>query len=280
MQQDSSPDARPEAAKIRITALNSTILFVLAYLVANGAYQLATVVVADQLHIPGVWHLSRIEFLIANKQWWYEAVLSVYGAGPLACLGLMLAATVAFWKWARLQRGLFKLFVLWVALHACNQLLGNVMAGTLTQSGFWFVPSYLFRMGHLPSVVLAILAGVLEIVMGYFAAIAFLQSHDSITLMRFENRGKLIWWNIFVPWLAGSAVLALLKWPDLTINERLTFVTLLLLLGPMALGCANELMEPIIEQPKKTQLALGLALLTAAALIGWRIVLGHGISFS
>lgn len=265
--------------KTIVTAVNATMLYVLAYLLVQGLFQLATVGTAHRLRIAGVWQLGGIQFHLADSAWWPSAVVNVYGIGPLVSLGLGLGAAVWFWKRARQQRGLFKLFLFWVMLHGCNLALGALAVDTLTQSGVWYVPSWLFMAGNVLNVLFALLAALLQTGLGYLAAIAYLHSHDSITLMRFHNRQRLLLATLVVPWLVGSLLLAALQWPQQTLNERLRVLSMLLLLGPLYMAAAHEAFEGAVRFPGKTRLAGGVVLLLALALLAWRIILSNGISF-
>ncbi|SHJ50247.1 hypothetical protein SAMN02745146_3269 [Hymenobacter daecheongensis DSM 21074] len=265
--------------KTTITALNSTVIYLLAYLLINGLHQLSTVAMAVRLSIPGVWGVSSIKFSISDPEWWRTAVLAVYGVGPAVCAVVAIGAGLWFWKRERGKRGLRKLLLVWVAFHACNQVLGAMVGDTFTESGVWYVPSWLFLAGNTPNVVVAVLCGLLQMVVGYVAAVGFLQTHDSITLMQYPNRRKLIVATILIPWMAGSALLALLKYPDLSLNERLHFLTMGLLLLPLSLACANELFEFTVEFPQKTKTAWGLLALTGAVALGWWLLLATGRHF-
>ncbi|MCB2410062.1 hypothetical protein [Hymenobacter lucidus] len=267
------------STKTTISALNSTIIYLLAYLLVNGLHQLATVRMAVRLGIPGVWRVSSIRFSISDPEWWRTAVLAVYGVGPAVCAVVGLAAALWFWKRERGKRGLRKLLLVWIAFHACNLVLGAMVGDTFTESGFWYVPSWLFLAGNIPNIIVAVLCGLLQMVVGYFAAVGFLQTHDSITLMQYQNRRKLIFATILVPWVAGSVLLALFKYPDLSLNERLHFGTMGLLLLPLALACSNELFEFTVKAPQKTQLASGWLVLTLLLALGWWLTLSGGRAF-
>lgn len=268
-----------ESGKASVVAVNATALYLLAYLLVQAVFQVSTLSVAAQLGIRGTWQLGRLQFRMADSEWWQAAVLAVYGAGPVVCLGLGIGALWLFWKWARLRRGLLKLFLFWVMLHACNLSLGALAADTLTQTGTWYVPSWLFRAGNALNVVVALLAAMLQMVLGYLAAMLFLQSHDSITMMLYHNRRQLLVSAVLVPWLAGSALLLLLHWPTQTLTEQLRYVAMLLLLGPLYMACINESFEHTIESPSRTRLATGLLLLVGGALLVWRLGLAGGVSF-
>ncbi|TGE14419.1 hypothetical protein [Hymenobacter elongatus] len=268
-----------QSAKTHITALNSVVLYVLTYLLMQGLYQAATVGMAKRLSIPGVWHVSSIKFTITDPEWWRTGVLAVYGAGPAACTIVGVVAGLWFWKRARLKRGLLKLFLLWVALHGCNLVLGAMVGDTFTESGAWYIPSWLFLAGNIPNIIVAVFCGLVQVVFGYFASIGFLQSHDSITLMRYSNRRQLIVAAILVPWIVGSAAVAALKWPELSRNEELHFLTMGLLVVPMAVRSANELFEFTIPAPQKTKIAWSLVLAAGVAAVAWRLVLSPGVAF-
>lgn len=267
------------APKTRIAFLNATVLYVLAYLTADTLYRLATILMARQLHIPGVWRLSRVQFLIANQAWWRQAIVAVYSVGPLVCLLLAVLAALWFWQRARHRRGLQKQYLLWLLLHCLNLFFGAMVADTMTHSGFWFVPSWALLAGNAVCVAVAVLCGLLQVALGYLAAPLFLQSHDSRTLMRYEHRRRLLLAALLGPWLAGSLLLAAAKFPELSINERLHFATMLLLLAPLALASSNELFAFTIEEPQKTRAAWGLAGLLLLALVVGRLVLGAGVHF-
>ncbi|TGE24495.1 hypothetical protein E5K00_04590 [Hymenobacter aquaticus] len=267
------------STKTTITALNSTFIYLLAYMLTQGLYQAATVAMARRLSIPGVWRPSSIRFSISDPEWWRTAVLAVYGVGPAVCAALGVVAGLWFWHRARHRKGLLKLFLLWLTLHCCNLVLGALVADTFVENWAWYIPSWLFMAGNIPNVIVAVLSGLVQLGFGYLAAIGFLQSHDSITLMQYPNRRQLIVAGILVPWVAGSLVLAALKWPDLSRNEVLHFVSMGLLLLPMALKSTQDLFEFTVPKSRKTQLAWGLVLLTSLVCLSWRLVLQAGVAF-
>ncbi|GAB3825819.1 hypothetical protein [Hymenobacter jeollabukensis] len=265
--------------KTLIAGFNATLLFILAYLTADTAYRLATVLMARQLHIPGVWELSRVKFLIADSSWWRQAVVAVYSVGPLVCLVLGVVAALWFWQRARLRRGLLKQYLLWLVLHCLNLFFGAMVADTITQSGFWYVPSWVFLAGNAVNVAVAVLSGLALLALGYLTAPLFLQSHDSRTLMRYGQRRRLLGATLFAPWLLGSALIGLAKYPDMSTSEWLHLATLVVALVPLAVGSSNELFEFTVDMPQKTRVASGLLVLVVLVLVLVRVVLGHGLHF-
>lgn len=247
---------RQESGKAKVTALNSLAIYLLAYLLVQGLSLLATVAMALRLHIPLRVYTGHVQFLITNNQWWRQAVLAVYGAGPLLALAVGVGCALLFWYYARGRRGRQKLFYFWVALHALNQVLGGLMAGCFTHSGFWYVPRWFWvGGGHAFPVALALGGGLLALVLGYVAAIPFLQSHDSRTLLKYANRPQLMLAGVVAPWLLGSLFISLLKFPDLNAYELLQFFTLGLFLIPLMAACRNELFSATVAPATSPQSA-------------------------
>lgn len=265
--------------KFVISALNGTVTYALAYLLVNGLHQLVTVLTAARLHVRGAWGVSQITYSLSNGEWWRTAVLAVYGIGPLVVAIVGLLVYQWYWQRQRAQRGLIKLLLLWVALHACNAVLGALLADTLLQTGFWYVPAWLFQLGNGLNVPLALLASLGQVAVGYFASVAFLQAHDSHTVMRYPNRRRMVLSTIFVPWAAGSVSIALAKAPNFSLQEGLHFAVLGLLLVPMALGCLNETFDSPVRSPQQTRVAWGLLLLLGLALAGGRVLLNPPVVF-
>lgn len=265
--------------KFVISAINGTVAYTLAYLLVNGLHQLAIVGMAARLGVRGSWGLSRISFSLSNGEWWRAAVIAVYGAGPLLAAGVGALAYQWYWRRQRARRGLFKLLLLWVALHACNAVLGALLADTILKTGLWYVPAWLLQLGNVVNVLLALLAGLAQVGIGYLVAAAFLQAHDSRTVMEYPRRRRMVVSTIFVPWLAGSLLLALAKAPAFSLIEGLHLAALGLLLGPMALGCLNELFSSTVRRPQPTRVAWGLLALLGLLLLGWRLLLSPPLPF-
>ncbi len=280
--QPTSADAThlPPAAirgKFRVVFLNSTACYLLAYQFITFFYQAGTAAAAHRLGVPGTWNLAGVHFELSDSGWTQAIVLQVYSAGPLLVLAVGALAFGLYWKRQRHRRGLAKLLLLWVVLHALGAVLGGLLADSITQSGSWYVPNWLIGTGTWPSMVVALLLAAGQLVLGYVGAIVFLLTQDSHTVLQFERRLQLVRATIIGPWLVGSVLLALSKWPYLSLNEGLRYATLLLLLLPLALGCLQESFNQKKWTPSPTRLAGGLLMLASLALVAWRLALASGV---
>jgi hypothetical protein len=268
-----------EKAKFWTSAANGTILYVLAYFLVMAVHQLAKMGLSMTYHLRGTWDVSRIVYTMADNEWSRTSIIAVNGIGPLVCAIMGYIAYKWYWSLQRAKRGLFKLLLVWIVLHCCNAFFGALLADTFTQSGFWYVPSWLFQLGNILNVMLAFLAGLAQLAVGYFGAIPFLQAHDSKTVMRYKNRQKMVVFTLILPWLGGSLLIWLSKVPDFSLHEAMHLVVMGLLVTPMALGCLNELYGSTVRRPQPTHLALGLGILALAVALIWRLVLSPPLVF-
>ena len=275
----SSANPQTNKWKFLIVALNGTAIYVLTYYLVWGLHQAAEVGMAWHFALRGTWSPSRIAYTMADNKWWPTAIIGAHGVGPLVSLVLGVIAFLWYWRSERAHRGNFKLMLLWVAFHCCNAVLGALLTDTITQSGFWYVPEWLFRIGPVANTLLAIMAGLGQVALGYFGALAFLQAHDSRTVMRYPNRRLMVLATLFTPWAAGGAFIALAKLPYLSMHEGLHLVVMGLLVVPMAMGCLNDFFSSTVRRPQPTHVVWGLVGLAVGAALVWRVVLSPPVLF-
>jgi hypothetical protein len=253
--------------------LNGTALYVLAYYFVWGLHQIVQVELSEFHELRGTWDPSRIVYTLAAVEWWPLGLITINGIGPLVCLLVGVGAFMWYWRRERARRGQFKLLLLWVAFHSCNAILGALLADTFLQTGFWYVSEWIFQMGNTLNVTLAALAGLLQVGLGYIAAVAFLQAHDSKTVMRLENRQLMVMFTLIIPWLAGSVFIALTKLSYFSLYEALHLLAMGLLVVPMAKGALNEVFSSTVRRPRPTRVAWGLVGLAVVVAVVWRLSL-------
>lgn len=265
--------------KFLIAAVNGTGIYVLAYYFVWGLHQFAKMGVSRYYQLRGTWDPSRIQFTMADGEWWRTAIVAVHGIGPLVSL---VAGIIAFrWYWGRerASRGQFKLLLLWVALHACNAVFGALLSDTFIQTGFWYVPDWLLRVGNALNVVVALMAGLAQLALGYFGSVAFLQAHDSKTVMRYANRQLMVVSTLIVPWVVGGVFIAVSKLPYFSLYEALHLLMMGLLVTPMALGCLNDTFSSTVQRAKATHVVWGFVGLAVLLALAWRMALSPPVIF-
>lgn len=268
-----------DRAKFVTAAANGTALYILAYSLVWGLHQLAKFAMSSYLNLRGSFDPSRILFSLADAEWWRTAIVAVHGAGPVVTFVVGVVAFRWYWKSERAASGHFKLLLLWVAMHACNLVFGALLSDTFIQTGFWYVPDWLMQLGNALNVVVALLAGLVQLGLGYFGAIAFLQAHDSKTVMRYANRQWMVVYTLVIPWVAGGAFIALTKLPYFSLYEGLHLLMMGLLITPMALGCLNDPFSSTVKGAKATHVVWGFVVLSVLLSLAWRFALSPPIIF-
>jgi hypothetical protein len=269
-----------DKTKFLVAALNGTVIYVLAYYIVWAVHQAAKLEVSRFYHLRGNWDPSRIVYTLADGEWWRMAIIGVHGAGPVACALMGMVAFRWYWRRERARRGNFKLLLLWIAFHCCNNVFGALLADTLTHSGFWYVADWLFQLGNAMDVILALLAGLAQLAAGYFGAVAFLQAHDSRTVMRYTHRQLMVVCTLITPWLLGGTLIALAKRPYFSVYEGVHLLMMGLMVTPVGLGCLNEVFADTVERPQPTHVAWGLVAVTILTAVGWYVALSPPVPFS
>lgn len=268
-----------DRSKFVVTALNGGALYVLAYYIVWGLHQGAKLGVSNYLHLRGNLDPSRLIFTMGDGEWWRTAIIAVHGIGPAGCLVLGGLTLWWFWTSERAKRGNFKLLLLWITFHCYNLVFGALLADTLLQTGSWYVIDWLFNQGNAFNILVAVLSGLLQMGLGYFSAAAFLQAHDSKTVMRFPNRRRMIIFTLILPWVAGSIFIGLTKTSYFSLYEALHLVTMGLLVIPIAHGCLSELFSSTVRRPQITRIAWGLVTMAVVVAVAWRLALSPPVSF-
>ena len=262
-----------ERGKFKMLFLNATACYVSTYLLVTLLLQGTAAFLARQARIPGYWWLNGVHFTMGDGGWKKDTVLDVYGVGPLLVLLTGTLALLVFLRRQQYQRGMLKVWLLWLVFNAINGVFGGLLADTITQSGSWYVPNWLIGMGTWPSMVFGLLLAAAELGIGFVLGVPFLLAQDSRTILRYERRGTLVQVIILGPWLAGSVLVAISRLPVLSINEMIRFVTMGLLLGPLALSVLPEHISRPMPRSTATRTAWGLLFLTGLVLLLWRIIL-------
>jgi hypothetical protein len=262
-----------------MAALNSTAVYVLAYYFVWGVHQFAKVGLSRRLHLRGNWDPSRVLYTVGDDEWTQHSIIAAYGIGPLLCLGLGFVAFLWYWKRERARPGIFKLLLLWIAFHTCNAILGALLADSLRQEGFWYVPDWVMRLGYMANTAVALVAGTLQLAIGRLATVPFLQAHDSHTLMQFQNRRRMVFSTIMTPWLLGGLFIALTKLPYFSMHEFLHLLMMGLLLFSLILGCISDPFDLTVQGAQPTHVAWGFVVLAVLAALGWRLVLSPPLTF-
>ena len=309
---DEFEDYREKAARRRklfITAVNSTILYLLAYLLNYLFYYTVTINRAADFGIRAKLYFWKIGWLAGpdSPLWFQYSIKHIFSIGPFASFGLALLFTGIFII-NRTQKGLFPLFCLWVVMHALNLFLGSISVGLLTtinysytsqimktisdfifftrdasysSQGFGYVADWLYFSKQI-KISIFILSFIASILIGFFSASFFLKSSHSAQLIRSrQSRHALIIFMTIIPWLFGSLFLILIRFPHDTRYEIYFFLTMLIMISPSLLNVIRnpasfrEILIP--RQTKSIEISRFYLIIMLVAYIAFRVIFGNGL---
>ena len=290
----SKKDHRIQDKKARIMTLrqfavyifNSTVLFLIAYVVAYLTYQLTVIFVASFYGIDGVLYYYEVFFPIGNGSplWTPFNIILITLSGPIVSLILGLVYYKLF-----LPRDGFgpvtRLFFLWLSFHSFNMFFGAYAAGTITDQGFGYVANWL----HLPVVIkfaLAMISLFVLMVIGYNATKPLLETSNSYHRVNSKNRNYFILNQAIIPWILGGVILILIKIPNKNPQHVNIIVYDLIIIGSLAFAIIptffNKTVKPDnlrFKSSKRMKFVWLYMLIAILLIVAYRLGLDNGLHF-
>jgi hypothetical protein len=233
-------------------AVNSTILFLVAYIAAYVSYQGMVMFVASRFGINSVFYFYEVAFPIGNNSslWSDFNIILITFSGPFICV--LLGAYILLGR-ARKEKtkGLEKLFFLWLSYHYLNFFMGAFVAGAITQQGFGYVIEWLFMPPSIRfGLALTFLFGMG--IIGYLNTVFFLECSNSIYWTQKYYKNWLILFGGLLPWAFGTLFLFMIKYPlvipqhaNIVVYDSIMYITMVFFIAPMLV---NFEAKPIFDQ--------------------------------
>ncbi|MCX6233049.1 MAG: hypothetical protein NTZ33_16090 [Bacteroidetes bacterium] len=261
--------------------INSTIMYVLAFLFVYFIYQFFTAFIAGQYYLRVVLFYHEVKFLTPdNSKFWYsDSALAVFSTGPIISMVFAFIFMMLFRKYSNTD-SVIKVFLLWGVLHFVNRIIGSFAIGTIfLLYGSNLIADWLY-LGMEFKILLVAMAIILLIVIGNFSVYPILNSSNSFSLINKRNRAEFIKNQIFIPWFFGSLILFVLFLPRFPLHELLINLSMLIMLIPVYFQF-ERVMIPNIEEEDypENKTSWLLILLFSLLIIGYRIIFGKGIPF-
>ena len=213
-------------------AINSTAIFIVAYLIVWLTYQLAVMVQASLSHIDSVLYYYEVMFPIGNysRLWSSFNIILITIAGPL--LSVFMGILYYYVFLGRRNPGpQMRLFLVWLYLLSMAFFFGAFVAGMITHQGFGYVADWLylnivFRIGV--SLIFLLILGfmgwnVIKLLPEVSGPDSFKRSRTAFVLSRLS-----------VPWLIGSVLMFLLKRTSFVPQHPNILAYDLIIIGSMA----------------------------------------------
>ena len=213
--------------------IQSTLVFIISYIVAYLIYQMAVIFMAAHFGIDSVLYYYEVMFPIgdASNLWTSFNIIMITLAGPF--VSLILGLIWYRWVMRKVKNPATKLFFLWLAFHSLNMFLGAFVAGVITGQGFGYVANWLY-MGIPLKIFFSLVAlGVLTY-LGWKATPQILSTSGSVQRINRYNRSFFILSQMIIPWFLGSILMLWIKIPNRIPQHENILLYDIIILGAMA----------------------------------------------
>ena len=265
-------------------AVNSTIMFVLAFMLSYLINQMVTVFTAEILNIPSELFSYRIYWPLYTYSSLYsrQVLVLIFGMGPLVSflLGILFYRLFIV---VRYQSIYLKTFFLWASISSFSLFFGAYISGAVTRTGFIYASEWLFlnNIFDVKEIIFIILSVVALIIIGIMLTKAFLESSHSRALIEPRIRILYILSAVIFPVAVGVLILIALNFPNNPTE------LLLLYLSPLLISIVTIFRYNVISLQnisimkinKKYHISLIYILLLVILIAVFRIVLFKGITF-
>jgi hypothetical protein len=256
---------------------NSFIQFLLAYIFFYLLSQASTMIAAWFYDFPTILYYWEVYFNITLSDWTPEAVKTVFSVGPVIAflVGLIFIIIYSNLKEYTFR---FKTFFLWGFIHSMTFLFGALLVGTLFETGLGHTIGWLYIMDT-GKVLYSIISLFIMFTTGFLITKPFMFSANSyFTNLTRRNRKLFMHSQVTLPYLAGTALLILLREPRFMFYETFIMFTAVLILLPV-IGSYGTYQDFYFEfEEKKVRFPWVESIVAAVILLAYRFGLEAGLA--
>jgi len=261
-----------------IISINSTVLFLIAYILVFSLTSLVTAISASAYDISSELFYNQVLFYIRSYDWTSDAVKGIFSTGPILALLSGILLWILYTRVAE-ETGILKLLVVWMTAQCIVFFFGEMMMGALFSKGFGYVIMYLYFMDT-GKMIITLFALSAMFTLGLLMARQLLFTANTYkNVLPGDQARKFVLFQYLIPFAAGNIIIGLIKLPGISLYEIFLNGSMIIFLVPIYIraGMMQDLFFD--EEMKETWIywkSLGIALLF---LILFRIGFGVGIRF-
>lgn len=261
-----------------VICLNSTILFLIAYILIFVLTSTVTAISASTFNIPSELTYSEIIFYVRSQDWASDSVKTIFSTGPIVAL---LTGILLWMLYTRVseETGILKLLVVWMIAQCIVFFFGDMMMGAIFDKGFGYVVMYLYFMDT-GKMIITIIAMVAMLLSGLVAGKQLLFTANTyLNFLPVQNARRFVVVQFLLPFLAGNIMITLLKLPGISLFEIFLNGSMIIFLAPVYLRAGKVQDLYFDEDEKSNKVSWKSILVMIILLVSYRIVFGIGIRF-
>ena len=265
--------------------VNSTMMFMLAYLVAWLTHQFVVIVSAAFFHIDSVLFYYEVMFPcgVLSRLWTVSNIILITLSGPLASLitGMLYLEFVIRQKRVK---GYVLMFFNWLVIHSFCMFFAAFVAGAITWRGF----GYAINWSNLPIFMRIMVSAIFLFLLslfGYLGTRFILETTNSIDRVRTKNRKIFLLNQTLLPWAFGTALLAGIKYTELKPqHNNILAYDMIIIFGVLFMIVPqffNKRVRPNLNETKmnrtRTEISIWGIFITLVSFLIFRFVLDYGL---
>jgi len=258
--------------------INSTALYMIAYLLVYIVYQLTVLVVASQWKLDSVLYYHDLAFNDLSPLWNRLNIIAVTISGPLISLLTGLLFLGFFTKISKTKKTA-KLFMLWIGLHGSNLFLGAFASGISFDEGFGYVPAWLY-FNVFWQIFIALIFLFLLGVIGYSLAPKFLDTSYSPQRINKKNKIKFLSFQVVLPWLIGGLLIFLTRIPNNNPYDVANTIVLAFAVIPLLFNRHSKPTSNFKVEKRSSKVKIWLIVILFTLFLLYRIGLNNGLQIS
>jgi hypothetical protein len=266
--------------------INSTMMFLLAYLAVWLTYQLAVIFTSSLFHIDSVLYFFEVMFPVGNSSelWSSFNIISITMSGPLISLA---AGSLYYVFIVRRNKvtGNRLMFFNWMVIHSFCMFFAAFVAGVVTNQGFGYVANWMYMNVFFKILVSLIFLFSLSWI-SYRNAGHILETSNSVFRIKPKNRAFFLLCQTILPWFVGTILLVAIKYPPFTpqhenilVYDLIIIVSVLFMIVPPFFNKHAHARLSVDKERKQTRISKKSIIIVLAALIIFRTGLAGGIHF-
>ena len=275
-------DSQGSIEKLTLLSVNSTIIYLLSFIIFFLAYHFATGFTAFSNDLKAKLMFYGTDVYAGRVGWKKMNVIYTYIAGPVICLFLSVVFRYFYIAHYKKRRGYMKLFLLWGFIHGMLFSFGSIITGVVINEGSGI--GHAFRWGRVPmgfQYGIAIFSLLILVILGFAITRSFLATSPSQSLIEndFNNRPLFILFVCVIPWAVGSVLIFLLQYPKYYASNMLIWLLMVPILLP-ALSFSKVNMRVTLNKHKdQVGVQWPYVLACLVVIIIYRIALDYGLDF-
>ncbi|MCF8364460.1 MAG: hypothetical protein K9H16_01670 [Bacteroidales bacterium] len=262
-----------------IIFLNSLSYFIIAFIFMYMLGQLATAVAALQFDYSSIIYYYKLIYTIDSGAWTSDSVKLLYSLAPLLSLLTGIIFLIIF---IRIYDHLayYKIFFLWCFAYAVIWSFGALLAGTILDKGIGYVVMYFYLLDT-GKLIISLFSLTMMLIISTLTTKWFLFSANSyFNELNEHNRAFFTFAHILLPLLVGTAIMIVVKLPQIRYYELFILLLGLIFGVPVLLRYSSYPTFFFDEFPIRIKLDKYAFFIAIILLIAFRLILHFGIKFT